>query len=553
MKMVWHIFKKDVRLLRLFVLGYSGVQFLSTIGLYVHDHLPSMGAAIYTMLELLQFAALLAMGLLIVMVVQQDAIPGVQQDWLIRPIRRRDLLLAKFLFVLLMIHGPILLGDTLQGLANGFPLSQSLGAAASRNLYLLIGLSIPMLAFASLTRNMSEALIGGLLALLGFSVLVIIFNTPHQRGELRGTGLYWMAESTMFLIALVGSGSVLALQYFHRKTVSARWTMAAVSLLFLFAYLLPMNLAFAVERRLSPNPGAGDNIMPVFAPALGRFQLPQGVSHKSPPVSMGASLRDEASTVYLPLRISKLPENAVLNADGAEAVLTGMDGKLIYRGPADSLLVRKDTTDSVYFHIGYRLSGFFREVAPEDKPFRNEPLNHDGAFVYQGLAIPSNLYGHIKDEPLRLEINYSLTLLRGSTSTLPAINGDVRISHVGRCKTRMDSDGDDIQLHCIQAGATPHCASIRLENSQSGKKNPSFFSCWPDYSPYFGTYYPDAMARFGASLRFRDLSGLAKYPVDSSQISQAQVVASVYEAQDHFNRRLVIPQIRLSDWESIEP
>src|SRR2546423_5869145 len=43
---------------------------------------------------------------LIAAIVHVEAIPGVRQDWLVRPIRRGNLLLEKFLFVVLMVGGP---------------------------------------------------------------------------------------------------------------------------------------------------------------------------------------------------------------------------------------------------------------------------------------------------------------------------------------------------------------------------------------------------------------------------------------------------------------
>ena len=58
------------------------------------------------------------------------------------------------------------------------------------------------------------------------------------------------------------------------------------------------------------------------------------------------------------------------------------------------------------------------------------------------------------------------------------------------------------------------------------------------------------MGRFGRNLPFRDPTGLAHYPVDGSQLAESQVVLRTYQPQDHFTRRLVIPEIRLKDWDS---
>jgi hypothetical protein len=62
--------------------------------------------------------------------------------------------------------------------------------------------------------------------------------------------------------------------------------------------------------------------------------------------------------------------------------------------------------------------------------------------------------------------------------------------------------------------------------------------------------FPDNLTRFGTNLPFRDPSGLAKFPVDGSQLPQSRVVIRMYEPEDHFTRSLVIPRIKLSDWEA---
>ena len=116
----------------------------------------------------------------------------------------------------------------------------------------------------------------------------------------------------------------------------------------------------------------------------------------------------------------------------------------------------------------------------------------------------------------------------------------------------MDDDGDDVQLRCIQAGGESNCVAAFLEHAPSGRRNPISFSCWPNYSPYSAQYMPDSLTRSQGSLRFRDLSGLAKYPVDGSRLPESRVVLRIYQPEEHFTRRLVIPEIHLSDWESLE-
>src|SRR5207237_4124677 len=99
---------------------------------------------------------LLAVATSITLVVHQDPIPGVRQDWLVRPIPRRDLFLAKLIFVVVLVQGPWWVTDLLQGLANGFSFGQSAAAATACAVWVLLTLTLPVLAFATLTATMTQ-------------------------------------------------------------------------------------------------------------------------------------------------------------------------------------------------------------------------------------------------------------------------------------------------------------------------------------------------------------------------------------------------------------
>jgi hypothetical protein len=541
--MVWHIFKKDVRLLWPFILGAAGIQFVSAGVQYMLDRTSGPDReTLSTLSHLLIPATSLAAAFLIAALVHQDAIPGVRQDWLVRPVRRRDLLVAKLLFILVMVHGPILLADTLQALANGFPVGQSLGSAATRGLLLLGVLSLPALAFASFTRNMAEAVIGGVILFVTLTSLVQVLVAESHTPPTNGTGLAWIAHFAVIAVLLLGAAIIFTLQYFRRKTLLSRWLTAAVAVLAVAALFMPWQFAFRLQQRLSPFPGAAGSITAVYEPSLGKFRLPEGMV-RNPDAS------DEASTIYLPVHIIGLPDDGVLNADRSQVRLLTANGKALYRTHGDDLLIRKEGHQGpVHFTIGSRYFNFVREINTSDL---SVPQNGE-AWVYQGIAFPRQVYEGIKNRRLRLEVDYSLTLLEGNSYTIPALGGDRVPSGLGRCTTKMDDDGDDINLRCVQAGLHAPCGAAFLEHNSSGRRNPAAFGCGPDYAPFLVQLAPDGLSRFETGIRFHDLSGLAKYPVDATQLPNSLVVVRVYKAQDHFTRQLVIPEIRLSDWESIE-
>jgi hypothetical protein len=225
--------------------------------------------------------------------------------------------------------------------------------------------------------------------------------------------------------------------------------------------------------------------------------------------------------VYLPLRIAGLPDDSVLRTDHSEVRLISPDRGIKSIEPFDSLEVRK------------------------------EGHGEGEKRIYYGVRVPGDIHALINEQPVRLEIDYSLTLFTlGASHALPALNGDQRMPDLGWCATKVNFSGTSVNFRCLQAGRAPSCSTLFLEHPPSGRRNPAISSCSPDYAPYLRRSVPDAMGRFGRNLPFRDSTGLAQYPVDGSQIAESQVVLRTYQPQDHFTRRLVIPEIRLKDWES---
>jgi hypothetical protein len=94
----------------------------------------------------------------------------------------------------------------------------------------------------------------------------------------------------------------------------------------------------------------------------------------------------------------------------------------------------------------------------------------------------------------------------------------------------------------------PPCFSAFVENPRTGQRNPERSECL-DYMPYKGeTLFEDAMTRFGVALPYRDPAGLARYPVDGTQLRESRVVFRVFRPEAHFEYKLVVENVRLSDW-----
>jgi hypothetical protein len=512
--MVWHIFRKDCRLLWPFALAVAAANIcyrvlFAWLAFFQETRLTPI-VNMLTVLSLISTATLIAMA------VQQDALPGVRQDWLIRPIRRRDLFLSKLLFTLVVVQGPIFLIETLTCFANGFPVGQSFSAALNRSVYLFLAFDMPVLAFATLTRNLVET-VG---AALGATLLFVIIQTLRQFAPVSGvmfTPLEWVIDSTQIIAGAAGAAVVIALQYGLRRTVAARWSALAAGLLWVAAQALPYQPALAIQSRLAPERAAGKRVAIAFEPAIGRFQNPPGVNYNEG--LRRAGLRGPYADAFLPVEISGIRKDEMLRPDLSRVRITTAAGAVINLERGGGL-----------------------ERPPQDNAAEPQP-------AHQLVWIPEELYQPIKDQPVKVEIDYLLTLLDTvGVHSMAALGGDLHNGDAGRCRTGVNVAGTAVQWRCAEPGVAPACFSVYLENPNTRHRNPERYECH-DYLPYKGgTLFEDSMTRYGMALPYRDPGGLARYPVDGTQLRESRVVFRVFRPEAHFHRKLAVDNVRLSDW-----
>lgn len=510
--MVWHIFRKDWKLAWKLYLAVVGIGFLPAIirvklGFFGED--PTLE---YLLAGPLVSIVMAAYAVLTIAIVQQDSIPSVREDWLTRPVPRGDLLLAKLLFAVVLVQGAILLADVFLGVAMGFSFGSVLSAALAHDLYWFLMVTLPAFMLASITRNMMEAIVAGVLGFCGASaILIFAVARGGQEAYVRDTlkvGEAWIARSFSQLLVLLGAFVILGLQYRRRKTTTVRWLAGSLLLLFVaLQQFLPWRMIFAVQRKVSTNPAASQSIAVTFDPTLGEYRDPSGTA-------VFDSKRPEA---YLPILVAGLPKNAELHADKSELRIADASGHVVYRGEGD---------------------GWDLHSTEENR-----------ATVYQKLELPRSLYERIKDKPLRLEFDYSLTLLRSnSVFAIPASHGDLRAPGLGICETEMNESGTAVELRCKQAGNSTQCRSAYLEDTATGQHNPETYICIPDYSPSFERAEKSPLSSYGVNLPFRDPAGLAQYPVQGPQLHHSSVMLRLFEPEDHFVRHVILSSVSLQQW-----
>jgi len=534
---ITHIVRKDWRLLWPLVLLVTAFQillgWLSFRWGYFGEDL-----AARTLFPALNAAWYLGIVALVAAAVHQDPIPGVSQDWLIRPVRRRDLLFAKVLFVVAAVSLPMLVVDLLDARGAGFALSQALGPTAVKELYVLLTLVVPLLALASVTENWPQIVIGsaGLMVLFALCLIAATFAIGPGRCPTCGTGLRWIQSLLEHGAVLLGALLILRLQYFQRHTHGARWLIAAGVILFAFVQL-PWHTAFAIQQLFSAAPGDAASVAVGFDPAADRAAM--APSRAAPEVSAARAARallsgnaDNAAeylrhralpdaapvAIELPLRITGVPRGGRLQVDRSEIRLFEADGRLVYRSAN-----------------GGELAGL--NVAS------------DGATSHQTIELPTALYRQWAQRPLRLEITYSLALLRlSATYAMAAAAGDLRSAELGRCESQLKRDASEINLRCKQVGLGPACYTVTLEGP-SGEFNTAIQDCTPDYRP-FAAQWSSPLTFFGIDVPVHDNAGQVHYPVPVAQIPDSRLLVTTYRVSDHFTRTLTSPALLLGDWQT---
>jgi hypothetical protein len=541
--MIKHILRKDWKLLWPMVVFVTLIQagrewVMYSRGMFSDD------ATTAELLGPLTLAWFAGVATLAAAVVQQDSVPGFDQDWLIRPLKRTELLLAKILFIVLTVGLPMLLLNLAHAASVGFSVNSALGLAAYKEMYVIVCLVLPVMALAAATNGMTELMVFG-------GALIVVFATALSAyGLVAGsdscptcdTGVAWVQHLLQHIGILVGAVLILCLQYYRRVTRLSR-ALAVIGALLIVLAQLPWKSAFAIQRSLSPAPGAATGISLSFGPQLALAGWEFGHA-ASPAVNVGeatrALLHGSAGDAvkYLqgrgrsgspPIRIELLLQPSGINADQillvdhSELNVSDEAGDRVYRGMNSDALIITGAEPGV---------------------------TDAGGSPRQAFDIPVQILQAIGPRTVRLQMNYSLTLMTVvARHRMAAQNGALQALHMGRCATHLAQDGASIQLHCIHLGSAPFCLSATLYG-HGERHNPEVLSCDPDYRPYLPSL-TDLVGSYGLNVPLRDQFGLVGYPVDASELARSYLSIKIYSVREHFTRVSVIPRTKVADWEAV--
>jgi hypothetical protein len=511
--MVWTIFKKDFRLLwpaaalmtalQAFLAFYEIIKAPFSM-MWTHDAEPWLINSV-----------LVGTAALAVFAVQQDPLPSLEADWLIRPITRSRLLLAKLMFLGAIVHVPMFALDVAVCLHAGGDIGQSLGAALSRSLLFFFGATLPLAAAAAITRNIAGFAATVFLYLLCVAVIRSLLLDagivmPPSMNETWGGG-WWIAVIWRYMADALGAGLVLGLQYFRRKTSVSRVVLPFSVIAALLTPLLPWQAVYGVQGLLSSIPEARSGISVTYAPDLprvhGDIDYPDA---------------DKKVSLYVPIQVSGLDKGKRLFADAQKVTVISAEGRTISEA-----------------------GGFGRATRVNaDGRLLDLSLLDPAEKTYVGFLLAKKDLASLDQPGTTLIVDYALTVGRqeGEDTTLRPTKDLVSVPRWGRCNTDLLGGGltPPVIIQCVSAGDDRGLAVISAYAADD--ETPYARNVVQDYSPISAQLVPDALYR-SAAVMFP----LRLEPTQSLYASSRFVITH-YSPLAHFRYRLVIHDIKLSDW-----
>ena len=501
--MIWHIFKKDLRLLWPFALLAAIVHGLNATAVYFSDGIDRL----YVSAVVLSWLSILGLIILVTSVVHQDTVPGVRQDWLIRPIRRRDLIAAKLLFVLVMGLGPLFTADVALGLADEFPLGATLAASLMRSAALLCLICLPTLIVAAVTRTLKEFVVIAAVAVVALAVLGALLTVMGVHSPLAGTGLTWITTFVWTGLSVLAALILLPMQYARRRTSTTRWLSGGFLLCALMATAIPWKLAFAIQKSLAPEPGSGDSVAMEY-----KSTDPARLVRVTPSL-----LHPDSARIRFNIVVKGLPVDSALVADQYAVRVLNTQGTILYQGVSNGPKALQPVAGLALRHGDEEREQFVME---------------------QSIDIPSHVIAWKSAQVVRVEIDYSLTLMRSvAQDWFATVENNESLAGFGRCAIRPDDRA--VELNCLSTRPSSGCIAGYTGQRATGKKTWLFMDCNSrDYAPIAGAIWRDAYFRlgwFGTGVRFGSTG-------DAGVLSD---MVEMFAPRDHFTRRVIIPMLQL--------
>ena len=336
--------------------------------------------------QLLPLLLILSWCVLLIRAIQDERLVGDRQFWITRPYRWVELLGSKILFVLVVIHVPLLIAQLVLLKLAAFAAFPYLGGLLSMHLELLTLLIVPVAVIATVTSTFVRVILFGFIVVLYVIGRSWLSTLIPESALSHASAIPGAIQGIIFLLACA---AVILIQYARRWTLVSRGVMVvAVVLTLLIEVATPYSalIARAYPARLETpvkivlNPSKPEKpVIPVPPPP------------PKPPKKV---------SIAIPLLASPVNSNEVIVIQGARVDIELPDGN----------------------HWRTKWQPQWGTAGIPDSP------------ASVSLAMPTDLFDRIKSAPVRINIEFALSVLRrGEQWQLIAQDGLFPAPRFGLC------------------------------------------------------------------------------------------------------------------------
>lgn len=256
---------------------------------------------------------MLSWCVLIIRLVQSEALAGDRQYWITRPIEWKKLLAAKILCVAIFVNAPALLVDVYLLLKAGFRMSIGyLPGLFSMQMEIAVIL-LAGAALAVVTPNVGQMTIAALVVGLFAAGLAIVdgYLPPSRSSEI--------PDNLTLGITVAACCAAVGWQYARRRTKQSRMILVAAAVA-LFIIEVGTPFLFTLSFRYAPVPRGGQPPMQMSLEAV----KPDATQSDS---EIKRTLRNGEKNVEinLPFHVSGIAEDSVVQVDGVRVTISGLD------------------------------------------------------------------------------------------------------------------------------------------------------------------------------------------------------------------------------------
>jgi hypothetical protein len=355
----------------------------------------------------------LSWAFVIVRVIQGESLVGDRQFWVTRPYEWKKLLVAKVIFILVVINLPLLITDIFLLARAGFPPTHYIVGLLW--MQAMIGLlTLLIAALAAVTATVVQ---------FGLALLVVVLylvGMGSLSGQIPSSSFSSsIGDAVQTVLLIVTPLAVILLQYSRRKTAKSRLLIvgfAAVLLLILVA--TPYRTVVAHQY-----------------PRLQAGQQPPMQLALMPPDKQtdGSVSADEKEVqIQIPFTVSGIADDSIVTVSG--------------------VMVAIDAPDGLHWNSGWRSPGW--------------SLFHENKAAPISFTLKKKLFERIESSPVRANISLALTVSRDQNRREFVVpQGEFAMPDVGFCFA--GGLGYEPDIECRSALRTPSSLLVTYDISQT--------------------------------------------------------------------------------------